>query len=512
MKYKLLFLLLFLSASVGNIRSVNQVYGKKHNKVEFRAAWIATVANIDWPLAGCADPELQKQQMIKMLDSLQSLNFNAIVFQIRPTADAFYQSDLEPWSRFLTGKQGVEPHPFYDPLAFVIHEAHNRFIDVHVWLNPYRLLNADDLNLLSTDHLYYKRPDLFVKYGNQYYFNPCLPETRSFLCKVVSDIVSRYDVDAVHFDDYFYPYRIAGKEFPDVKYFQKSSGFDNIGDWRRNNVNLVIKELSDTIKKIKPWVEFGISPFGVWRNANVDPKGSKTTAGQTNYDDLYADVLLWMKNGWIDYVVPQLYWEIGKKAADYRVLAKWWSDNNYGKNLYIGLSSSNLNSAKPKAWSVPNELCRQLKLNDSIADIQGEVYFSCKTLLENRQGLCDSISQKYYKHTALLPPCNYPQSKPAIEPQNIRVEKIESRHYIFWDEIATDDAGQNSYYIVYMFEDGDKIDTSNPSKILFKTRENCVDLSTIKSDSRTLRFVITAVNRYHRESTYSYMIKYKNKR
>lgn len=512
MKYRLLFLLLLLTASVGDIRSDNQLDCKKHNKVEFRAAWIATVANIDWPLAGCTEPELQQQQMIKMLDSLQVLNFNAIVFQIRPTADAFYKSDLEPWSRFLTGKQGVEPDPFYDPLAFVIHEAHKRFIDVHVWLNPYRLLNADDLNLLSTNHLYYKRPDLFVKYGNQYYFNPCLPETRSFLSKVVSDIVSRYDVDAVHFDDYFYPYRIAGKEFPDVKYFQKSSEFDNIGDWRRNNVNVVIKELSDTIKQIKPWVEFGISPFGVWRNANVDPKGSKTTAGQTNYDDLYADVLLWLKNGWIDYVVPQLYWEIGKKAADYRVLAKWWSENNYGKNLYIGLSSSNLNSAKPKAWSVPNELCRQLKLNDSIDNIQGEVYFSCKTLLENRQGLCDSIGNDYYATTALLPACNYPLSKPALEPGNIRVEKIESRYYILWDEITDDDAGQNSYYVVYMFEDGDKIDVSDPAKILLKTRENCVDLSTVKSDSRILRFVITAVNRYHRESTYSYMIKYKNKR
>ena len=507
MKRKLL-CLVFLLLAVTSFSFADNL----NKKVEFRAAWIATVANIDWPLAGSFDPDSQQTHMIMLLDSLQKLNFNAVIFQIRPTADAFYQSDLEPWSRFLTGKQGVEPNPFYDPLAFVIHEAHKRFIDVHVWLNPYRLLNADDLNLLSPNHLFFKKPELFVKYGNQYYFNPCLPETRQFLYKVVSDIVSRYDVDAVHFDDYFYPYRIAGKEFPDAKFFQQSTEFKNIGDWRRNNVNIVIKNLSDTIKSIKPWVEFGISPFGVWRNDNVDPMGSKTTAGQTNYDDLYADVLLWLKNGWIDYVVPQLYWEIGKKAADYRELAKWWSKYNYDKNLYIGLSSCNLNTAKPKAWSVPNELCRQLTLNDSIDNIQGEVYFSCKTLLENRQGLCDSIRNKYYSAPALLPACNNPQSKPAIEPQNIRVEKIESRHYIMWDEISADDAGQNSYYIVYMFEDGDKIDTSNPKKILYKTRENCIDLSTIHSDSRHLRFVITAVNRYHRESSYSYMIKYKNKR
>ncbi|MGM9795701.1 MAG: glycoside hydrolase family 10 protein [Candidatus Aphodosoma sp.] len=508
MRYRIICLFALLTLVFVKSFAVNNL----NNKVEFRAAWIATVANIDWPLAGCIDTDMQQKHMIQLLDSLQKLNFNAVIFQIRPTADAFYQSDLEPWSRFLTGKQGQEPDPYYDPLAFVIHEAHKRFIDVHVWLNPYRLLNADDLNLLSPNHIYYKHPELFVKYGNQYYFNPCLPETRSFLYSVVSDIVSRYDVDAVHFDDYFYPYRIVGKEFPDAQYFQNSSNFDNIGDWRRNNVNIVIKELSDTIKKIKPWVEFGISPFGVWRNYNVDPNGSKTTAGQTNYDDLYADVLLWLKNGWIDYVVPQLYWEIGKKAADYRILAKWWNDNCFGKNLYIGLSSSNLNTAKPNAWNVPNEICRQLTLNDSIKNISGEVYFSCKTLLENRQGLCDSISNTYYHNVALLPACNFPQSKPAQEPRNIRVEKIESRHYIMWDEPEDADPGQNSYYVVYMFEDDDRIDISTPAKILFKTRENCVDLSTINSKSRSLRFVITAVNRYHRESSFSYMIKYKNKR
>ena len=281
MKRKLLCLVFLLLAVISFSFADNL-----NKKVEFRAAWIATVANIDWPLAGSFDPDSQQTHMIMLLDSLQKLNFNAVIFQIRPTADAFYQSDLEPWSRFLTGKQGVEPNPFYDPLAFVIHEAHKRFIDVHVWLNPYRLLNADDLNLLSPNHLFFKKPELFVKYGNQYYFNPCLPETRQFLYKVVSDIVSRYDVDAVHFDDYFYPYRIAGKEFPDAKFFQQSTEFKNIGDWRRNNVNIVIKNLSDTIKSIKPWVEFGISPFGVWRNDNVDSMGSKTTAGQTNYDEL----------------------------------------------------------------------------------------------------------------------------------------------------------------------------------------------------------------------------------
>ena len=191
-------------------------------------------------------------QMIEILDSLESLNFNAIIFQIRPTADALYQSDLEPWSLFLTGKQGVAPKPFYDPLEFTITEAHKRQIEVHVWLNPYRVLNVDKLSLLSKNHLYHKKTELFVKYGKQYYFNPGLDATREFLNKVVADIVARYDIDAIHFDDYFYPYRVAGEEFPDNKTFaQYPRGFKNKDDWRRNNVNLIIQELNKTIKKLE---------------------------------------------------------------------------------------------------------------------------------------------------------------------------------------------------------------------------------------------------------------------
>ena len=225
------------------------------NKHEMRAAWVATVANIDWPKRGCFDTDSQKMQMIEILDSLKALNFNAIVFQIRPTADALYQSDLEPWSLFLTGKQGVAPAPFYDPLAFTIAEAHRRQIEVHVWLNPYRVLNVDNLSLLSENHLYNKKPELFVKYGKQYYFNPGLDKTRKFLNKVVADVVTRYDVDAIHFDDYFYPYRVVGEEFPDDQTFEQyPRGFKNKDDWRRNNVNLIIQELNKTIKKIKNFI------------------------------------------------------------------------------------------------------------------------------------------------------------------------------------------------------------------------------------------------------------------
>ena len=469
------------------------------HKHEMRAAWVATVANIDWPQRGCFDVDSQKTQMIEILDSLASLKFNAIVFQIRPTADALYQSELEPWSLFLTGKQGLAPNPFYDPLEFTIAEAHKRQIEVHVWLNPYRVLNVNNLKLLTPNHLYFRKPELFVKYGKQYYFNPGLDETRSYLNNVVADIVTRYDIDAVHFDDYFYPYRIAGEEFPDEKTFsQYPRGFSNKDDWRRNNVNLIIQELSVTIKSIKPWVEFGISPFGVWRNADQDVNGSATQAGCTNYDDLYADVRLWLKEGWIDYVVPQLYWEIGKKVADYEVLVDWWSKNSFGRNLYIGLSASNLGQGKIEAWKRPNELCRQLAMNNLHPATSGAVYFSCKGLLRNAQGLCDSLQQTYYKYPSLNPENKNLVCVSSAAPRNLRIENGKLR----WDAVVDEDGYQVAYYVVYMFDaSSSELDIEKPSNILTKTNNTEIDLSTIDTKGlKHVKFTVTTINRFRQES------------
>lgn len=367
-----------------------------------RGAWIATVANIDWPSqSAIGNPELQQQEMIALLDKAAELHLNFIVFQIRPTADALYLSEIEPSSHWLTGTQGAPIG--YDPLAFTIDEAHKRGIGVHVWLNPYRVTNNFPLSQLAPDHLYHQHPEYFVKYGKNYYFNPGLDETRAHLRRVVADIVTRYDVQAIHFDDYFYPYRVAGEEFPDAETFAAyPRGFTDINDWRRNNVNLIIAELSQTIRSIKPWVEFGISPFGVWRNASTDPeRGSATQAGVQNYDDLYADILLWMERGWIDYVAPQLYWEIGKTVADYEVLAHWWAVETLRAHpckLYIGMAPYRLtNSTKnlkgsALAWARPNEICRQLRLNQTIEGIDGFIMYHLGSLMTNPQNICDSLS------------------------------------------------------------------------------------------------------------------------
>lgn len=480
-------------------------------KREMRAVWIATVANIDWPSQRNLTAKQQKTEMVQMLDSFAALNINTVIFQIRPTADALYTSTLEPWSHWLTGKQGVRPESFYDPLQFVIEEAHKRFIDVHVWLNPYRVTNSDNLDLLSKDHIFYKNRNLFVKYGDKYYFDPGLDETRQFLNRVVEDIVERYDVDAIHFDDYFYPYRVKNEEFPDDKSFRMyPRGYEpgQKDDWRRNNVNLIISELQQTIKSIKPWVEFGISPFGVWRNSSVDPRGSATQAGVQNYDDLYADILKWLQEGTIDYVVPQLYWEIGKKVADYTVLAKWWSENSFGKNLYIGLYATQLgNKQASEAWRKGNEVARQLQLNKQYSQIDGAVYFSAKGFLKNLQGINDTLRNNYYKYPALTPVNKNIKGEDSAQPQNVRIVKDGTEAYLLWDRVEEEGGCRVNYYVVYAFKGKKAGDFENPANIVARTSDNCLDLRELdKKFHGSYTFVVTAVNKYKHESKPQYSV------
>ena len=394
-------------------------------EINFRGAWIATVANIDWPSAeAVGNTEAQQAEMIFLLDSLQSIGINAIIFQVRPTADALYYSELEPVSHWLTGKQGSWVLPStpentqqaqapYDPLEFTIEEAHKRGMEVHVWLNPYRVnLAKNDTSILAQNHIFRRHPEWFWEYNKQWYFDPGLDVTREWICTIVGDIVERYDVQAIHMDDYFYPYPSGKKVLPDSATFARyPRGFEDIQDWRRNNVNMAIQDIHRTIKECRDNVEFGISPFGVWRNAKVDSTGSKTTAGITNYDDLYADIRLWIKEGWIDYVLPQLYWEIGKRAADYEVLAHWWANEVKGTNckLYIGMAPYRLEGAKKdNPWGQGNEIGRQMRLNRTIPEITGECFYSTRPLLRNPRHVCDTIRAIYSDDDASKKPLALP--------------------------------------------------------------------------------------------------------
>ena len=383
-------------------------------KYEFRAVWVATVANIDWPSQPNLSSKEQKNEIIEILNMHQQLGMNAIILQVRPSADAFYQSELEPWSQYLTGTQGKAPKPFYDPLKFWIEECHNRGMELHAWLNPYRVVQKLS-DPLSVNHIAFKHPEWILKYGTRLYFDPGIPEVRNFTVKVVKDIVARYDVDAIHFDDYFYPYPLK-EDFPDTTSFTNfNRGFQqkNKNDWRRENVDIIIKMLNDTIKATKPWVKFGISPFGVWRNIADDPRGSNTTAGTTNYDQLYANVIKWQENGWIDYLLPQLYWQIGHPAVDFKLLAKWWKNHAYGRGIYIGhgVYKSDSNSTTEE-WTMPEELPNQIELLRTIPKIKGSAFYSSKHFNRNLMGFQDSLKLRLYKNPAIIPAMSWIDNSP----------------------------------------------------------------------------------------------------
>ncbi len=369
---------------------------------EFRAVWVATVDNIDWPSKGNYDSDSQKVEFIRLLDMHQRNGMNALIVQIRPATDAFYPSPYEPWSEFLTGKQGQPPAPYYDPLDFMITETHKRGMEFHAWMNPYRAVFNIEKSSIAETHITRIHPDWFLDYGDKRYFDPGNKEVQKYVTNVVKDVVSRYPVDAIHFDDYFYPYRIAGKEFPDnAKYLQYGNGM-NKDDWRRSNVDSIILMLSKAIKDENPKCQFGISPFGVWRNQDKDPvNGSKTNGAQTNYDDLYADILLWLKNGWIDYVAPQLYWEFGHRIAPYEILLDWWSKHTYGRNCYIGLGIYRANSNN--AWKDLTQLPRMIEALRNTPNIQGMIFFSSKSFNNNPNGWSDSLRLDYFKEPARTP-------------------------------------------------------------------------------------------------------------
>jgi uncharacterized lipoprotein YddW (UPF0748 family) len=370
-------------------------------KPEMRAVWVATVDNIDWPTKPVVSSDVQKEEFIKLLDMHQRNGINTLIVQVRPSTDAFYPSPLEPWSQWLTGKQGQPPYPYYDPLLFMLSETHKRGMEFHAWMNPYRAVFNINNSSISPTHITKIHPEWFLTYGDKKYFDPGNKEAQKHVTAVVRDLVKRYAIDAVHFDDYFYPYRINGKEFPDEASYRKYGNGMNKDDWRRSNVDSIIVMLSRVIKQENSKCQFGISPFGVWRNASKDITGSNTTAGQTNYDDLYADIILWLKKGWIDYVAPQLYWEFGHKAAPYEVLIDWWSKNCYGKNCYIGLAMYRAGSNE--AWKDKTQLPRQIQTIRNTPNIQGMVFFSSRSFEKNPNGWSDSLRLNYFQKLVPTP-------------------------------------------------------------------------------------------------------------
>ena len=454
-------------------------------KRQFRGAWIQAV-NGQWTDVG---RDNMQRTLTYQLDELQKDGVNAIIFQVRPECDALYESKLEPWSRFLTGQQGLAPQPYWDPLQWMVDECHRRGMELHAWINPYRA-KTKTTNELATSHVAVKHPDWVFSYDGLYILNPALEASRQYTCRVVEDIVSRYDVDGLHIDDYFYPYPVAGQQIPDTQLYQQTGGaFASIGDWRRHNVDLLIRDLHKTIHRVKPWVKFGVSPFGIYRNKKNDPNGSLTN-GLQNYDDLYADVLTWLENGWVDYLVPQLYWEIGNKAADYKELIQWWNRYAAQRPLYIG--------EDVERTAKFGDMAQKMQLHEQMKNVGGTVLWYAKAAVDNVGGYGTQLRNSYWRTMALQPRMDFIDG---IAPKPIRKPKvIETGEgpVIFW-KAPKGNGWKNEAvkYVVYRFRQGEPIHIANTSHIIATTTNTFLRIS---PDRAMATYVITALDRMGNES------------
>lgn len=473
-------------------------------KREFRGAWLHVIGQTQYQNMGTTRT---KKYIQDQLDKLQAAGCNAVIFQVRPTADAVYKSDLEPWSSWLTGTRGKAPDPIWDPMEFAIQEAHDRGMEFHAWLNPYRV-TSNAKEILPASHDANKHPERFVKFNGQTFFDPAYQENRDFICKVVKDIVTRYDVDAIHLDDYFYPYPGPnGQKFDnDASSYAKLGGGMERKAWRRHNVDMLIEQLNKTIKETKPWVRFGISPFGIWRNKKSDPRGSDSN-GLQNYDDLYADVLLWAKKGWIDYLVPQLYWSLDLAVAPSRHLAQWWNDNTPSDvQLYIGQDTKRtMDSADPKNRDT-NELDTKVRLSRKLNNVDGNVWWHGYWVTGNYKGVADSLATKYQRTIALPPAWGDQRIRPE-RIKNLEVQRYDGKTFLEWTSPSRgskERAEDAVMYVVYSFLPGENTDDlENAEAIIAVTPFSRVVISDDMNPEsvRGMTFAVSSLDRMNREST-----------
>ena len=442
-------------------------------------------------------PGEMKADFIRKLDFLRECGINAIIFQVRPEADAWYISQIEPWSRFLTGKQGVAPEPLFDPMAFLIQECHKRNMEFHAWINPFRAGTSGTRHLAET-HIYHRHPEWFVIYNQQLLFDPGVPACRQYLCTVVRDIVRRYDVDAIHMDDYFYPYPVAGVPFPDDDSFERygmHNGWHSTkrADWRRDNVNKLIMSLKKTITETKPWVRFGVSPFGIYRNKKSAKKSpGSDTNGLQNYDDLYADVLLWAKKGWIDYNIPQVYWKIGHPNADYLTLIQWWDRHAHDIPLYIGQDV--------KVCVEHDELTRKLNTVRGLPHVQGNCFWPANEILWNTGGIADRLKSHYHRYPALIPAYTHMYKRRPRHVYNLEASQTPQGYTLQWKVVGERDAPRSAhYFVVYRFARGEKKNLDDPSKIVAITRYTEY-LLPVEEHRGRYTYIVTSVDRFHNES------------
>ena len=497
--------LLFLIVSLLSLPFFGNSQNLTHPKREFRGVWIATVANIDWPSKPGLSTDIQKLELIRILDAHQKTGINAVMFQIRPATDALYGKSRELWSRFLTGSQGKAPSPYYDPLEFATEEAHKRGMELHAWFNPYRAtFDLIDANT-SPKHITKQKPEWFFTHGGKKLFNPGLPEVRQYIVSVIMDVVRNYDIDGVHFDDYFYPYPEANQPLKDNETFSKyGSNFKNIDDWRRNNVDTLIHVLSDSIHTAKKHMKFGVSPFGIWRNKSQDPLGSVSN-GFDGYGKLYADARKWVQKGWLDYLNPQIYFPFGYEVAPYDKLSDWWADNAFGKHVYIGQAAYRAMENR-LGWTNRGQISDQIRYLRKNPNIQGSVFFSSKSVTNNLAGVQDSLRTNFYRYPALQPTMDWLDPVKPNVPRNLLAKSMAKEVEISWDESLAAIDGEKAYgYVVYRFKRGEKIDAEQSKHIIhisFSAAQTSF-IDTTVSTNQSYVYVVRAIDRIKNESEQS---------
>lgn len=469
-------------------------------KHQMRAEWIAGVHNIDWPTEQGQSPEEQQADLADLYDEAVDNGLNAVFVQIRPTADAFWPSPYEPWSEWLTGEQGGDPG--YDPLEFAVEEAHARNLEFHAWYNPYRVAMHDDIDALVEDHPARQNSDWVFEYGGLLYYNPGIPEAREFVLEAMMHSVENYDLDGVHFDDYFYPYPVEDLELPDEEtYAEHGAGFDDIEDWRRDNVNLMVQGMSEAVNAVKPHVKFGISPFGIWRNSSTDPDGSDTD-GSESYDNQYADSRKWVLEGWLDYINPQVYWEIGLPVADYAALVPWWEEVASGTDTHLYIGQAAYKAGNEGAWEDPNELSSHLDFNQDHPGVHGDVFYSATSLRTNAQEAMGILVEDHYSSPALVP---VKEDLGGTVPAPPKVSAQDSGDGTVLD-ITPGPGEAPAYYAVYAFDgqpdpEQARCGIEDPRAMLGTVRagDDGSAAFTALADTDTTYYV-TALHRLHHES------------
>ncbi len=489
MKFLSLFLLFVLGASASKAQMASQSQPKR----EFRGAWIQCVNN-QWNGIG---RDRMQQTLTYQLDELQRTHINVIMFQVRAEGDALYESAIEPWSRFLTGQQGRRPEPYWDPLAWMVTECHKRGMEIHAWINPYRAKTKGTPQLTSA--YYQQHPERFFQYDGLWLFDPGIPENRAYICQVAQDIVRRYDVDGLHIDDYFYPYPVAGVSIPDEATYARYGGGMNLEDWRRQNVNLFVRDLNDSIKSVKPWVKFGVSPFGIYRNQKNDPNGSATN-GLQNYDDLYADVLEWIRQGWVDYNIPQIYWQIGHNAADYETLIRWWSQHAFGRPLIIGQDVERTVKYPDTTNPQTHQIYQKYNLQRMLPGIAGSCQWYAKACVDNPQNYTTVLRQVYHPYASLQPQMPWIDAKAPKKVKKLKVVWTAQGPVLFWTAPkGRKEMDRAVKYVVYRFAKGEKVNLDDPSRIITVTSDTFLPLP-YSGGNFQYTYVVTALDRMQNES------------